>query len=531
MQTKTFTLFLTTFLSVTTAFAQLEYVWVDSLNAGSYAGGHSSDLKIDAEGNIYTLAFEYDTALVKYDPSGELLWIAPYPGSVSQPTTLKCIQIAGDGSVYVVGSGYEHVVALKYSSGGDLIWSKAYFNSAQSQFYHTYAAVASDDALLIATTETIFNGDSNNIFVLKYSSPGNLEWDYQLPSTGLDYAFAIDIDGNDDVLVTGVINYHFNPFSDFTGGDLFLLKISNNGVLDWESFFDSPDTSFDKGAFIVNDADNNYYVTGWSKKTLGGNGNTRLIALKFDHNGSLIWADSILSAVQHEYAGSLYLLNNKLFLTGAKLGDAGQHVLNACFDVSGNLLWQHIHSSSFGYALSACSYSVLTKRKTILNLIGEYNSDPSFPKSTLFELDTAGNFINSWKLDSLDAFHYEFEKIQQAETGEFYLRGKTDNGGVNYGIITAKIKDVTVSIRNPDGDTFFNLFPNPCSSEILVSTNLTSFNNAEVVISDLAGRKRLNSQLLKTIQRFNISSLPPGIYLLQLKTSTETISKKFSIIR
>jgi hypothetical protein len=510
---------------------QLPYLWVDSVSSSPYAGSYSSELKVDADGNVYTFAFGDDTAIVKYNPGGELLWSAPYADTLL--SVLECIEFANDGSIYVVGGGNAHIVAMKYSETGNLVWIRYYFHNSGSQFYSTHAAVGLNDELVIATSETNSGGASKNIIIVKYDSSGNQLWNYISPSTGLDEVFALTLDGNEDVITTGVAHYHFNPVYDFTGGDVFLMKVSAAGVLSWLSFYDAPDSSYDQGTCVVCDDENNYYVTGWSKPLdPAGSGNSSLLVLKFDVNGSLIWDDSILNGVQNQNCGdkSLCLVNNRLVFAGAYVDSSGQQFLNASYDLSSNFLWQNVFASPYGYSQSECHRSILTKTKTVLNLADEYNWDASFPKSTLFEIDTFGNVINAWKLDSLNAFHQEFDNLLQAETGEYYLRGYINDGGFSTKIVTAKIEDITTGIQSVISGSSLTIIPNPSSSSIILSGLQMHSGKIVITITDLAGNKKLQVNLENGNQQIDISALASGMYVLLAKDRVTSAVGKLSII-
>ncbi|HUM46794.1 MAG TPA: T9SS type A sorting domain-containing protein, partial [Chitinophagales bacterium] len=371
------------------------------------------------------------------------------------------------------------------------------------------------------------------VIVVKYDSAGNQLWDYISPSTGFDGAFAVILDNNEDILITGVANYHFHPFYGVNGGDVFLMKLTANGALSWLSFFDAPDSSYDQGTCIAFDNEGNYYVTGWSKPWIeNADGNSKLLILKFDVNGSLIWADSILNAVQNQNCGneSLYLINDRLLFAGVHVDSTGQQFLNASYDLSGNFLWQNVYSSPYGYPKSTCYRSILTKTKKVLNLVGEYSSDPSYPKPRLFEMDTLGNVMNTWKLDSLNAFHQEIQNVQQAQTGEYYLRGYINNGGGNTSVVTAKIEDITTGYQTIISENSLNIFPNPSSSSIFLSGFSFSKNGIEVTITDLTGNKSVQVNLISPSQTINVSALTSGMYLLQAKTSSGSFAGKVCIV-
>ena len=312
-----------------------------------------------------------------------------------------------------------------------------------------------------------------------------------------------------------------------------VVKLFPSGLFAWKKSFDAPDSSYDQGTCIVTDEFDNCYISGFSEK-IGGSASKRLLVMKLDPNGALIWIDSVVNATQDQWSGAntLHLLNNKLYLAGTKYDSIYHRILNLCYDAEGNQLWQHDYNSVFGYDQQYLNYSIISQSKTILTLNAEHNSGSSDRYPTLIELDTSGNFVKAWQLDSTTNSLPVFGKIQQALSGEFLLLGQQWNSySGNSDVVTARIGNITGINHSIPPNNYFGLFPNPSSFEIFLSTNLSSYNNTEAVISDLAGRELIASQVLKPIQRFDISFLSQGIYVLQFKTPTEIISKYFFVTR
>jgi len=105
-----------------------------------------------------------------------------------------------------------------------------------------------------------------DIFVAKYTATGAYLWSKQMGSVADDYANALSVDRNGNIVVTGSFNYSVN----FGGGalnssnpgfsDIFVVEYSATGAHQWSKRFG--DTGNDAGYGVTLDATGNTIVTG-----------------------------------------------------------------------------------------------------------------------------------------------------------------------------------------------------------------------------------------------------------------------------
>ena len=69
----------------------------------------------------------------------------------------------------------------------------------------------------------------------------------------------------------------------------------------------------------------------------------------------------------------------------------------------------------------------------------------------------------------------------------------------------------------------FQIYPNPVKNNIL---NVRTTKNVNYIIYDVLGKKVLSGNLSANNNKINISAINKGVYILQLKTSTGSITKK-----
>ena len=84
-------------------------LWVARYNGPGNYGDQAHDLEVDGSGNVYVTGYSagsdtyYDYATIKYDTSGNQLWIARYNGPGDGMDSAIGINVDGLGNVYVTG--------------------------------------------------------------------------------------------------------------------------------------------------------------------------------------------------------------------------------------------------------------------------------------------------------------------------------------------------------------------------------------------------------------------------------------------
>lgn len=236
---------------------------------------------VDQSGNAYVAARTdsvgaglLDVALLKFDPSGALLWQETWGGLDSDLADSIAIDWSA-GSIYVAGhtssfgAGGSDVLLLKFDSSGTLLWQKTW-GSTGLEVTTGVAVDPSSEAVYVAGTTDSFGAGSNDIFLLKFDPTSGLLWQRTWGGSGEDYAGGVAVDpSSGDIYVTGspsnakVLLLHFNS----AGG---LVSVRNWGG-----------TSGNFGTGVVVDSFGDVHVTGYvcceaGPYLLSSSGNTTL---------------------------------------------------------------------------------------------------------------------------------------------------------------------------------------------------------------------------------------------------------------
>jgi hypothetical protein len=143
--------------------------WVRIEASPGASDDHPYDITLDGEGNVYVTGiwsgngiYDTDVVVVKYDPAGNRLWLVTYDGSGNYTDEGNAITVDAAGNVFVAGSSWAGAnqwdyLALKYSSSGQLLWSRTH-DTGGAQDFDTGRAVALDGAGNVYVTGTANSG-------------------------------------------------------------------------------------------------------------------------------------------------------------------------------------------------------------------------------------------------------------------------------------------------------------------------------------------------------------------------------------
>ena len=237
--------------------------------ANSYSYDLARAIALDSSGNVYVTGgsagdYATDYATVKYDTdTGEQLWVARYNASGSA----WAMAVDGSDNVYVTGwitgSGtlytYDYAT-VKYDTNGNELWVATY--NGPANHYDVPEAIALDSSGNVYVTGTSTgSGTDDDYATVKYdTNTGEQLWvaRYNGPVNSWDYAYAIAVDGSDNVYVAGG--------SDVSGtsDDYVTIKYDTNGNELWAARYNGPANDHDYAQAMAVDNSGNVYVTGYS---------------------------------------------------------------------------------------------------------------------------------------------------------------------------------------------------------------------------------------------------------------------------
>jgi gliding motility-associated-like protein len=297
------------------------FLWAKDLG-GSTPYDVTLSLDTDPSGNVYvggvfntsmyvsptitlTSITDGTAYLIKYDPSGTVLWAHNYglPGISSVDCFPRSLQENG-GFIYVTGffqgtsnfnpwgvaapltsSGTYDFYVAKYDVAGNFIWVRQVIGSAAIDEFYSLALDAADNVYVLGRTNSgtvIFDplfaasttvlspggGGNNDVVIAKFNSSGTYQWGKVIGGTGNDFGYGIDVSGS-SVFCTGYFGgtVDFDPLGPAgsltsTGlTDIFVVQYDLNGNY-LCSFSAGSAGANDAGYGVTHDATGNILITG-----------------------------------------------------------------------------------------------------------------------------------------------------------------------------------------------------------------------------------------------------------------------------
>ncbi len=219
-----------------------------------------------------------------YAAGGDVVWeYGDTPKTDKQQAAAMAVDSAG--STIITGfsslSGNDDFYTVKVNAAGSAVtWSKTYDRTGGND-YATAVAVDSDDNVIVVGYA--WNGSNNDIHTIKYSaSNGTVMWQhtYDGAAGANDYAVTVAVDSLNNIYVGGYTE------DGSAKHDYLILKYSTNGATPvWERTYNGPADNNDRITAITAGIDG-IAVTGESENSTP---DFDCMTRKYDFDGNLTW--------------------------------------------------------------------------------------------------------------------------------------------------------------------------------------------------------------------------------------------------
>lgn len=375
-----------------------------------YDSGYSDSVRkiaTDSAGNVYVTGSsslngkDYDITTIKYDSSGNQIWIARYvngsPGDIVTDST---------GSVWVSGTSFNGInydlTTIKYDQNGNQLWADKSINGNAT-------AIAVDLAGNVYVTGFTSNGSNDDYVTLKLDTYGTRIWMKTYDNGGTDHSIGISIDRIGNIYITG------SSYGTGTGQDFATIKYSNSGDRLWLNRYNGPASGDDYPVRIVSDALGNTYVTGSS--------NIENATIKYDPSGNQLW-----------------VARNVIQNADLAIDSAGSAIVFGCdssaiplelvkYDSNGNQLW-------FRHFANGFPHNVLVDPSGNIYVTETSSETTSLLGITTIKLDSSGNQI--WKVRFNNGFNDWPMALAFDPLGNLLITGVSNHNALDY--LTLKYK-------------------------------------------------------------------------------------------
>jgi hypothetical protein len=275
---------------------------------------------------------ESDFWLWKIDPLGNLQWERAYSGFETGGAT--SIHQTRDGGCVVAGNAYSAVdqdidyAVFKLGSSGEIEWQRSYGGDYED--YATAVRQTVDGGYIVAGYSWLFGIGESDIWVLKLTPAGDIEWQRAYGDQGTQWTDSIEQTRDGGYIVAGYSSVEPGQ------GDVWVAKLFPSGDLEWQRLYEK---SGSDGAHAVRELPGGgYIVAGFAASP--GIFWREVLALKLSPAGEVEW-QRIYDLGGSEWAHSIQPLNNGGFILagncGPLLGGAGYDYLVLKIDAEGGI--------------------------------------------------------------------------------------------------------------------------------------------------------------------------------------------------
>ena len=330
----------------------------------------------DADDNVYLSGYAFnglshELTLIKYNADGDQLWERDIDTHAEwSEVTHNFMRTDADGNIYMAGNMRtdttgSDILLVKYNPSGDLLWSRTWDSDSDyvggGYYPNTELELDHDGNIYITgtittTPEVLFSED---IVTLKYNSDGDLLWEdiFNGALNDEDRPYGIVIDNAGNPYVTGATAVS----ATWGANDYFTYRLDKEtGEHVWEMDYDGISSFFDEPHALCTDNDANIYITGWSAT------NADPLDLRADMV-TVKYAPVIVNAIGeiHSLSGTLYPSPADQSVTIHIPGITGNKTV-IVFDLTGRIIYteaiddeyMHINTSAFEEGL----YQALVKQ-------------------------------------------------------------------------------------------------------------------------------------------------------------------------
>jgi hypothetical protein len=491
----------------------------------------------------------HDGFLAKYDAAGNYIWAIGLPGTNNDQ--VRSVKTDAFGNIYIMGWFW-----------GEIHMDPNDFNAGILGY----------------------SGAGEHTFVAKYDPSGALQWAFDLQgTTGHLTCSAFEIDNNGNIYIAGNLpgTVGLDPLggtsTTLTGtSDAFFAKYNSSGTLVYFNYIVSsgwvsirtltPDTQggvyaggffqshvdFDQGAGVIIDSSAGYtdgFIAHYNSSgnyvshgCIKGPGSEEVSAVLLDN----VTGDIYIAGIQDYSANFNMQPGNTVYCSGV-IGDryflakyvGGVINWAKAFggDMQGSFLFTDYRlSMSFaGNGIVVSGY--YTGLGDFTFDTGPLATDNGLHDIYIMKTDFNGNAL--WNVTMGAANNDESHGVVVIDSsvyigGHFYGTidfdpGPNTNNLVSSGMdaFVAWYDDNTLTAMAEQKQSAFNLYPNPASERITISSERAIQKDMLAVISDMQGKQLLT---INDFENADISDLDAGIYLLNIIKGDGTISTDKLII-
>ncbi len=543
---KLITLFLAILFCVTQIFS-IGQEWVSRYNGAGNTLDWAYAITMDPSGNIIVTGYSTgsgtgkDYKTIKYDQTGNILWVATYNGPINGGDYSNALAVDNSGNIFVTGRvdygpTSADIVTIKYNSSGVQQWASRYSGAAngvdEGKTIHLQ-----DDGSVIVGGKTTTASTGIDFIIIKYNSDGTEAWvsTYTGPGANEDYVIKADIDASGNVYAGGC------SIGAGTGLDLAVVKYNSSGVQQWVKRYNGAGNGGD--ALVGLQVDNSGNVVAGGYCDNGPATMHDFLTIKYDPAGNVLWEKrfdgsshitDVASAMVVDASDNIYLTGLATQMSGTR---PDSNYATVKYDPSGNLQWATYYDGPSNSV--DVSRSIFVDNNLNVYITGSSKGINSDDYATV-KYSSSG--VQQWVMSyngTGNSNDYSSSLIADNE-GNAYVTGRSTGSGTDYDYATIKYGNLVginpVNNEIPVGFSLMQNYPNPFNPSTNIRFSIPEALTVSLLIFDAAGKEVKDIQLgsLKPANyeySFDASGLTSGVYFYRIVTAKFTETKKMILVK
>ncbi|WP_309641011.1 T9SS type A sorting domain-containing protein [Flavobacterium sp.] len=438
--------------------------------------------------------------------------------------------------------GGSDVWVVKLSSLGDIIWQKSLGGSGGD--YATSIQLTTDEGYIVAGSSSSTNGDisgnhgDSDFWVVKLSPVGNIVWQKSLGGTGYDYATSIQQTSDDGYIVAGISMSNNGDASGNHGSqDYWVVKLSSLGDIVWQKSLGG--TNGDYATSIQQTSDHGYIVAGGSDSNngdaSGNHGSYDFWVVKLSSEGDIVWQKS-LGGTDYDNANSIQQTSDgEYIVVGQSMSNNGDVSINhGSYDFwvvklssLGDIVWKKcLGGTNADYANSiqqTTNGEYIVAGRSYSNDGDIVSGHHEYYDFWVILLNSSGTILAQKSLGGSGGDDVAYS-VQQTTDGMYVIAGGTssndgdvsgNHGNEDFWVVKLN-QEFLLSTNEIQIQPNISMLPNPSSNYITFQDDDKSNNNFKYIIVDASG-KVAKSGHSKFNEKINIQSLTNGNYIIQIE--------------
>ena len=428
----------------------------------------------------------YDYVVLKYSPSGVLIWSRRYNGIVNGYDYLSGMVLDDSGNIYVTGSSDEGMLyggvnwlTIKYNSDGIMQWKRSLnwkANGTDESFGMTIDKNSNIYVIGYGKTISVYR----QMITIKYDSNGYLLWTkvYRSNPDTHDWGYSVVTDDSLNVYSSG---YGIIP----TGNEIVNIKYDSNGNEKWVNKFPTHDGDWLRPTYSSINEFSNLIVVGYNYTSTSY---YDFVTLKYSSDGKLLW-NRLFDRGDDDYANSLFLDNESNILIGGITVDSNfKDFLVVKYSTDGDLQFMKIFNG--GASLQDEASSIISDTMRNIYVTGFTQSILNYFDYLTIKLSPVGDTI--WSKIYRTNYDNYARCLNLDNDGSVYVSGSGGTPGGNSQMASIKYSQLTGMIINSNPDSVryqLSNYPNPFNVNTQISFQIPENSFITLIVNDITGKK------------------------------------------